>query len=72
MNPAAWSVRNRVAVNLLTVVVLVSGFFLGAARVPRSLFPDIAWNFVIVTVLDRTNGLPEDMERLLAWARAPP
>lgn len=66
MNPAAWSVRNRVAVNLLTVVVLVSGFFLGAARVPRSLFPDIAWNFVIVTVLDRTNGLPEDMERLVA------
>jgi multidrug efflux pump subunit AcrB len=66
MNPAGWSVRNRVAVNLLTVVVLVSGFFLGAVRVPRSLFPDIAWNFVTITVLDRTNGLPEDMERLVA------
>ncbi len=66
MNPARWSVRNRVAVNLLTLVVLVSGFFLGAVKVPRSLFPDIAWNFVTIGVLDRTNGLPEDMERLVA------
>jgi multidrug efflux pump subunit AcrB len=66
MNPARWSVRNRVAVNLLTVVVLTTGFFLGATKVPRSLFPDITWNFVTIGVLDRTNGLPEDMERLVA------
>jgi len=66
MNPASWSVRNRVAVNLLTIVVLVSGFFLGAVKLPRSLFPDIAWNFVTIGILDRTNGLPEDMERLVS------
>lgn len=66
MNPAAWSVRNRVAANLLTVVVLATGFFLGVVKVPRALFPDIAWNFVTIGVLDRTNGLPEDMERLVA------
>jgi multidrug efflux pump subunit AcrB len=66
MNPARWSVRNRVAVNLLTLVVLASGFFLGAVKLPRSLFPDIVWNFVTIGVLDRTNGLPEDMERLVA------
>jgi len=65
MNPAAWSVRNRVAANLLTLVVLASGFFLGVVKIPRSLFPDIAWNFVTIGVLDRTNGLPEDMERLV-------
>jgi multidrug efflux pump subunit AcrB len=66
MNPARWSVRNRVAVNLLTIVALASGFFLGVVKIPRSLFPDIAWNFVTIRVLDRTNGLPEDMERLVA------
>lgn len=66
MNPARWSVRNRVAVNLLALVILASGFFLGVAKVPRSLFPDIAWNYISIAVLDRTNGLPEDMERLVA------
>lgn len=65
MNPAAWSVRNRVAVNLLTLIVLVTGFFLVRYQIPRSLFPDVAWDFVTISVLDRTNGLPEDMERLV-------
>jgi multidrug efflux pump subunit AcrB len=65
MNPARWSVRNRVAVNLLTVVILATGLFLGTAKVPRSLFPDIAWNYISIGVLDRSNGLPEDIERLV-------
>lgn len=66
MNPARWSVRNRVAVNLLTLVILATGFFLAVAKVPRSLFPDITWNYISIAVLDRTNGLPEDMERLVS------
>lgn len=65
MNPAAWSVRNRVAANLLTLVILTIGFFLARFEIPRALFPDVAWDFVTISVLDRTNGLPEDMERLV-------
>ncbi len=65
MNLAKWSVRNRVAVNLFTVSLLVAGFMAAGTRLKLDLFPDITTNFVLITTIDITTSLPEDIERTI-------
>lgn len=65
MNPGAWSVRNRVAVNLLSLVLLAAGIAAAVAFIPRSVFPEVSTNFVTVVVVDPGNALPEDIEQLI-------
>ncbi len=65
MNFAKWSVRNRVAVNLFTVALLVAGFMAAGTRLKLDLFPDITTNFVLVTTVDVSTSLPEDIERTI-------
>ncbi len=65
MSIAKWSVRNRVAVNLFTVSLLVAGFMAAGTRLKLDLFPDITTNFVLITTIDITTSLPEDIERTI-------
>jgi len=65
MNFATWSVKNRVAVNLLTITVLIAGFFTAANRLQLDLFPDVSTNFITISTLDLTTSLPEDIERTI-------
>lgn len=65
MSLAKWSVRNRVAVNLFTISLLVAGFMAAGTRLKLDLFPDITTNFVLVTTVDVTTSLPEDIERTI-------
>lgn len=65
MSFAKWSVRNRVAVNLFTASLLVAGFLAAGTRLKLDLFPDITTNFVLVTTVDISTSLPEDIERTI-------
>lgn len=60
-----WSVRNRVAANLLAVVLLVAGFLAAGTRLKLDLFPDVSTNFISVTVLDPTTSVAEEIERTI-------
>ncbi len=60
-----WSVRNRVAVNIFTLALLVAGI-VGGLSLTRSIFPDISTNFIRITTLDPTTSIPEDIERLIS------
>jgi multidrug efflux pump subunit AcrB len=60
-----WSVRNRVAVNLFTLVILVLGFYVAGFKLTRALFPDIQTNFIRITTLDPTTSVPVDIERTI-------
>lgn len=62
---AAWSVRNRVAVNIFTVVLLIAGYTAGFTRVTRSIFPDVSTNFIRVMTLDPGTSTPEQIERTI-------
>lgn len=62
---AQWSVRNRVAANLLAIVILVSGFLAAGTRLKLDLFPDVSTNFISVTVLDPTTSVAEEIERTI-------
>jgi multidrug efflux pump subunit AcrB len=62
---AQWSVRNRVAANLLAIVLLVSGFLAAGTRLKLDLFPDVSTNFISVTVLDPTTSVAEEIERTI-------
>jgi multidrug efflux pump subunit AcrB len=63
MRLAKWSVRNRVAANLLTIVLLISGFLAASTRLKLDLFPDVSTNFLSVVVLDPSTSAPEEIER---------
>ncbi len=65
MSTAGWSVKNRVVVNLFTVVLLVAGFVTAGSRLQMDLFPDISTNFINVTTVDITTSVPEDIERTI-------
>lgn len=65
MNIARWSVRNRVAVNIMVIALLVGGIFAGATRLTRDVFPDVSTNYIRITTLDPTTSLPEDIEKLI-------
>lgn len=65
MSLAAWSVRNRVAVNLLALVLLVSGFLAATTRLKLDLFPDVSTNLIQITTLDPTTSVAEDIERTI-------
>jgi len=60
---AAWSVKNRVAVNLLCVVLLVAGWLSATTRLNLDLFPDVSTNFIQVTTVDPVTSSPEEIER---------
>jgi len=60
-----WSTRNRVAVNLMTVIVLLSGIAVAATQMQRDLFPDVNTNFITVTTIDPETSLPADIERTI-------
>lgn len=65
MAVAQWSVRNRVAANLLAIVLLISGFLAASTRLKLDLFPDVSTNFISVTVLDPTTSVAEEIERTI-------
>lgn len=65
MNIAGWSVRNRVAVNMIVVALLVSGIFAAATRLSRDIFPDVSTNYIRIVTVDATTSLPEDIEKLI-------
>ena len=65
MGLAAWSVKNRVAVNIFTLVVIFAGYYAAFSELQRDLFPDVTTNFVLVTTLDATTAAPEDIERTI-------
>ncbi|MFM8363681.1 MAG: efflux RND transporter permease subunit [Verrucomicrobiota bacterium] len=63
MSLAAWSVRNRVAVNLLCVLLLVAGWMAADKHLKLDLFPDVSTNFIQITTLDPIIGSAEEIER---------
>ena len=63
MNLAAWSVQNRVAVNLLCVLLLVAGWMAADKHLKLDLFPDVSTNFIQIATLDPTIGSAEEIER---------
>lgn len=65
MNIAAWSVRNRVAVNLFCVVLMVAGMGTSIFKLQRDLFPDVSTNFISIVTVDPQTSIPEDMERTI-------
>ena len=65
MNPARWSVNNRVAVNILAVALLATGFFLAIFELQRDIFPDVSTNFIRIQTIDPTTSAPEDIEQLI-------
>jgi multidrug efflux pump subunit AcrB len=65
MSLPRWSVRNRVAANLLAVFLLVSGFLAATTRLKLDLFPDVNTNFISVVVLDPTTSAAEEIERTI-------
>ncbi|MGF1657469.1 MAG: efflux RND transporter permease subunit [Verrucomicrobiales bacterium] len=62
---ARWSVKNRVAVNLLTLTLLSAGIYTAAFRLNVDLFPDVSTNFITITTVDTTTSVPEDIERTI-------
>lgn len=62
---AAWSVKNRVAVNIFTLVIIFAGYYAALTRLQRDLFPDVSTNFIQITTLDATTAAPEDIERTI-------
>jgi multidrug efflux pump subunit AcrB len=65
MGLAAWSVKNRVAVNIFTLVVIFAGYYAAFNELQRDLFPDVSTNYILVTTLDATTAAPEDIERTI-------
>lgn len=65
MNPGSWSVRNRVAANLLCLVLLAAGLVAASVFIPRAVFPEVSTNFISVTVIDPGSDRPEDVEQLV-------
>ena len=65
MGMAAWSVKNRVAVNIFTLVIIFAGYYAAFNELQRDLFPDVTTNFILVTTLDATTAAPEDIERTI-------
>ncbi len=65
MSLPAWSVNNRVAVNLLALFLLVAGFLAATTRLKLDLFPDVSTNFIQVTTLDPTTSIAEEIERTI-------
>ncbi len=65
MSLARWSVGNRVAANLMAIVLLIAGFLAGGTRLKLDLFPDVSTNFISVTVLDPTTSVGEEIERTI-------
>lgn len=65
MSVAQWSVKNRVAANLLAIVLLFAGLLAAGTRLKLDLFPDVALNFISVTVLDPTTSVAEEIERTI-------
>lgn len=63
MSLAGWSVQNRVAVNLLCVLLLVSGWMAAGRHLKLDLFPDVSTNFIQVSTLDPSTGSAEEIER---------
>ena len=65
MNLSQWSVNNRVAVNLLCVFLLVSGWLAATTRLKLDLFPDVSTNFIQVTTIDPVTSAAEEIERTI-------
>lgn len=65
MSLPAWSVNNRVAVNLLALFLLVAGFLAATTRLKLDLFPDVSTNFIQITTLDPTTSIAEEIERTI-------
>ncbi len=65
MNPARWSVNNRVAVNILAIALLGVGFYLAIFELRRDVFPDVSTNFIRIQTIDATTSAPEDIEQLI-------
>ncbi len=58
-----WSVRNRVAVNLMCFFLLVTGWMTASTRLKLDLFPDVSTNFIQISTLDPSTSSAEEIER---------
>ncbi|MFV0337224.1 MAG: efflux RND transporter permease subunit [Chthoniobacterales bacterium] len=65
MSLSEWSVNNRVAVNLLSLLVLVAGILAASTRLKMDLFPDVSTNIIQVQTLDPEASVPEEVERTI-------
>lgn len=65
MNIPRWSVNNRVAANLLCIVVLAAGFLSATTRLKLDLFPDITTDFLSITVVDPATSSAEEIEKTI-------
>ncbi len=65
MGLASWSVKNRVAVNIFTLVIIFAGYYAAFSELQRDLFPDVTTNYIQITTLDATTSAPEDIERTI-------
>ncbi len=65
MGLASWSVKNRVAVNIFTLVIIFAGYYAAFTQLQRDLFPDVSTNYIQITTLDPTTAAPEDIERTI-------
>lgn len=65
MGLATWSVKNRVAVNIFTLVIIFAGYYAALNELQRDLFPDVTTNYIQITTLDATTSAPEDIERTI-------
>ena len=65
MSLASWSVKNRAAVNIFTLVVVFAGYYAAFGQLQRDIFPDVSTNFIQITTLDSTTAAPEDIERTI-------
>ena len=64
--PIAWMVHNRVAPNLLMLVLLIGGFFM-AGQIKKEVFPDFALDEVRVSVV-YPGASPEEVEQGIVLA----
>ena len=65
MRLALWSVKNRVAANMLCILLILSGFGWAALQMNLSLFPEVTTNFIRIYTLDPETTSPLDVERLI-------
>jgi len=61
-----FSVKNSLLVNLISIFILIAGFYtLYIYQIRREAFPEVSWDMVLVTTL-YPGSPPEEVEKLIA------
>ena len=63
MNIPRFSVRNSVLVNLVMILMVISGFY-ALSKLPRELIPNIDMNWVFI-ITPYPGASPEEIEKLI-------